>query len=114
LIKSGIDLMDYRDYHVYEYVVWKQEKDGSYKRIKNDIADGRNPIAAKKAASKSEGCLESEITIKRKLPQGGENLYTNIIDEDFKLLIEQIKHIYRLIFYIAKPLLVSIIKRFTK
>ena len=28
------------------------------------MADGENAIAAKKAASESEGCLESEITIK--------------------------------------------------
>ena len=102
------------DYQVYEYVVWKQQRDGSYKSIKKDIADGRNPIAAKKAASESEGCLESEITIKGKLPQGGENLYTSINSEDLTLVIEQIKHIYRVIFYIAKPLLVSIIKRFSK
>ena len=90
------------DYHVYEYVVWKKQIDGSYKRIKKDIADGENAIAAKKAASESEGCLESEITIKGKLPQVNEGIEGSFKGEGLILLFEQIQHIYRVIFPYAK------------
>ena len=90
------------DYHVYEYVVWKKQIDGSYKRIKKDMADGENAIAAKKAASESEGCLESEITIKGKLPQVSEGIEGSFKGEGLILLFEQIQHIYRVIFPYAK------------
>ena len=90
------------DYHVYEYVVWKKQIDGSYKRIKKDIADGENAIAAKKAASESEGCLESEITIKGKLPQVNEGIEGSFKGEGLILLFEQIQHVYRAIFPYAK------------
>ena len=94
--------MDYqKDYHVYEYAVWEKQIDGSYKIIRKDKADGKNAIAAKKAASESEGCLESAITIKSKLPQS-EDLYTSFNGENLILLIEQIKHIYRVIFPYVK------------
>ena len=94
------------DYHVYEYVVWKKQIDGSYKRIKKDIADGENAIAAKKAASESEGCLESEITIKGKLPQVSEGIEGSFKGEGLILLFEQIQHIYRVIFPYAKFLFI--------
>ena len=90
------------DYHVYEYVVWKKQIDGSYKRIKKDMADGENAIAAKKAASESEGCLESEITIKGKLPQVSDGIEGSFKGEGLILLFEQIQHVYRVIFPYAK------------
>ena len=90
------------DYHVYEYVVWKKQIDGSYKRIKKDMADGENAIAAKKAASESEGCLESEITIKGKLPQVSDGIEGSFKGEGLILLFEQIQHVYRVSFPYAK------------
>ena len=90
------------DYHVYIYVVWKKQIDGSFKKIEQDTVSGENAFAAKKTAIEIEVWLESEITIKGKLPQTNVDTSGNFKGEGLILLFEQIKHIYRVIFSYAK------------